>query len=96
MANYEDVKRGSLNQSTTCSVQTEEKSNALGRFQGRILGYCSTIHRLNWDEIGARMGYVAGCAFIVGSRSSNIDCHGYKPVVGGASDVAGHGTVQNE
>ena len=42
------------------------------------------------------MGYVAGRAFVGGFNSSNIDRHGYKYVVVGANDDAGHSTVQNE
>ncbi len=42
------------------------------------------------------MGYVAGRAFVAGFNSPNIDWHGYKYVVVGANDDAGHSTVQNE
>ena len=68
----------------------------MGRFQGRALGFCSTIDRLYWVGTGVRMAYVAGRAFIPGLSPSNIDRHGYKPVVVGASGDAGHSTVQNE
>ena len=44
----------------------------------------------------ARMSYVAGGAFVAGFNSPNIDRHGYKPMVVGANDDAGHSTVQNE
>ena len=42
------------------------------------------------------MGYVAGCAFVAGFSSPNIDWHGYTPGVVGANDAVGHSTVQNE
>ena len=42
------------------------------------------------------MEYVAGRAFVAGFNSPNIDRHGYKPGVVGASDDAGHSAVQNE
>jgi hypothetical protein len=40
--------------------------------------------------------YVAGRAFIEGFNAPNIDRHGYTSVVVGASDDAGHSTVQNK
>ena len=42
------------------------------------------------------MAYVAKRAFIEGFNAPNIDRHGYKPMVVGASGAAGHSTVQNE
>ena len=57
---------------------------------------CGTTKRLRWVANGVRMGYVAGRAFIGGFNSPNIDWHGYKYVVVGANDDAGHSTVQNE
>ena len=68
----------------------------MGRFQGGALGCCGTIHHLNWVGTGDSIEYVAGRAFIPGLSPPNIDRHGYKPVVVGANDDAGHSTVQNE
>ena len=68
----------------------------MGIFQGGALGCCGTIHLLHWVGTGVHMGYVAGRAFVAGLNSPNIDWHGYKPVVVGANDDAGHSTVQNE
>ena len=42
------------------------------------------------------MAYIAGRAFVADLKSQNIDRHGYKPMVVGANDDAGHSTVQNE
>ena len=75
---------------------TEERSNSMGRFQGPTLGCCGTTKRLHWVGTGDSIEYVAGRAFIPGLSPSNIDRHGYKPVVVGASGDAGHSTVQNE
>ena len=68
----------------------------MGRFQGPTLGCCGTTKRLHWVGTGDSIEYVAGRAFVAGVSSSNIDRHGYKPVVVGANDDAGHSTVQNE
>jgi hypothetical protein len=68
----------------------------MGRFQGCASGCCGTIHNLHCVGTGVRMVYVAGRAFVAGFNSPNIDWHGYKYVVVGANDDAGHSTVQNE
>ena len=68
----------------------------MGRFQGRTVGCCGTTKRLHWVANGVRMAYVAGRAFVAGFSSPNIDRHGYKYVVVGANDDAGHSTMQNE
>ena len=68
----------------------------MGCFQGCAVGSCGTKHHPRWVGTGVRMEYVAGCAFVAGLNSPNIDRHGYKPGVVGANDDAGHSTVQNE
>ena len=47
-------------------------------FQGRALGYCATMHRLNWGENGVRVRYAAGRSFVGGFSSPNVDQQGYK------------------
>ena len=68
----------------------------MGRFQGCAVGCCGTTKRLHWADISVHVVYAAGRAFIEGFSSPNIDRHGYKPVVVGASGAVGHSTVQNE
>ena len=68
----------------------------MGRFQGCAVGCCGLTKRLHWVANGVRMAYVAGRAFIEGFSAPDIDRHGYKPGVVGASGAAGHSTVQNE
>ena len=68
----------------------------MGRFQGCTVGCCDTTKRLHGVATGVHMEYVAGRAFVAGLDSPNIDWHGYKYVVVGANDDAGHSTVQNE
>ena len=57
----------------------------MDRFQGPILGCCGTTKRLHWADISVHAAYAAGRAFIEGFSSPNIDRHGNKPVVVGAS-----------
>jgi len=75
---------------------TEEKTNSMDCFEGPALGCCGTTKHLHWVAKGVRVAYVAGRAFVAGFNSPNIDWHGYKPVVVGASGATAHSTVQNE
>ena len=68
----------------------------MGRFQGPALRCFGTTKHLCRVATGVRIEYVAGRAFIEGFSAPNIDRHGYKLVVVGASGAAGHSAVQNE
>jgi hypothetical protein len=57
MANNKNKKRGNLGQSTTYCLgrNVRREVEYHGSFQGRALGCCGTMHRLNWGEIGVRI-----------------------------------------